>query len=421
MFKRVSVAASLLVLVACQSPTETARLQIAETSRAEKDAGSLQAWEFSEHHPAIVTGQWRMQAKESERAAAAPCEALSEVEGREILIWESEIKNDKNAALFAPCLPKLNEKINVVRTASLIEWEDLGYLNPFGDDEKKPKAEAPAPKEKAPKRKVPSRQKPVKQTVAADFGVNVPQFNTVIDERELKTGVNYFKGDMKPMQVALTFDDGPSPEVTPRVLATLKAFNAKAMFFQCGKNISKYPEWSKQVAADGHGLANHSWHHPYMGKIEACTTESCRSTWINEEQGYKEFVDTHRLLKKVVGWVNPFIRFPYGATTPTLTAWMKAAPVAMFFWNADSNDWKMSLTDEQVMNNALDGLRKAKGGIVLFHDVHARTADLLPEFLRKLHEGGFQLVLIQPKDKSLNTEHPWIKSQNEALPLRRSP
>lgn len=384
MLTRVSLAASLLLLIACQSPTDKAKLQVAETARAEKSASNLQAWEFSENHPAIVTAQWRAEAPSSEAAAAAPCEALRDVEGREILIWEDEVTDEKNAALFSPCLPQLSEKIKEVRTGDLLAWKKLGYLDP---------------------------------AATAEF----PQFQTVIDERELKTGVNLFKGDLKPMQVQLTFDDGPSPEVTPRVLATLKAFNAKALFFECGKNITKYPEWSKQVAAQGHGLANHSWNHPYMGKLEACTTESCRSNWINEEKGFKEFLDTHRLLKKVVGWVNPFIRFPYGATTPTLTAWMKAAPVTMFFWSADSNDWKMSLTDEQVMNNALESLRKSKGGIVLFHDVHTRTADLLPEFLRKLHAEGFQLALIQPKDKSLNTEHPWLKSQNEPVPFRNSP
>ena len=109
--------------------------------------------------------------------------------------------------------------------------------------------------------------------------------------------------------VSLTFDDGPDPVSTPRLLAVLRQHDVKAVFCLWGDHVEAHPEIARQIAADGHTLGNHTMHHEDM------------STWSPEaiEAIEADLVETNRVIRRAVpGARIPYFRAPYGAGVPRL-------------------------------------------------------------------------------------------------------
>jgi peptidoglycan-N-acetylglucosamine deacetylase len=188
-------------------------------------------------------------------------------------------------------------------------------------------------------------------------------------------------------EVVLTFDDGPLPGVTDKVLAALRAECAKATFFVVGQMAAAYPDLVRAEAADGHTIATHTWSHPQPIASIGLT---------------RGIADVDRGFAAVAAALGaepaPFFRFPGFAMTPPLESRLIAAGIGIFSTDVMGYDWNQ-ITPDQVRAYVLAGLAKHRGGIVLLHDIHPRTAAMLPQLLRDLKAGGYTLVAIVPASR----------------------
>lgn len=178
--------------------------------------------------------------------------------------------------------------------------------------------------------------------------------------------------------VALTFDDGPHPEVTPRILESLKKHDAKATFFMLGSQVEYYPSLAKQVMEAGHEIGDHTMNHQDL-------------TLLQPNQISEEIQESSRIIQKATGKIPTLLRPPYGASNDNVTQVATDLGLPIVMWSVDSFDWKSrnaEAINEEVMSNV------APRSIVLMHDIHSTTADALPELLTSLDKMGYQLVTV---------------------------
>lgn len=161
------------------------------------------------------------------------------------------------------------------------------------------------------------------------------------------------------IEIALTFDDGPHPEHTPRLLDVLAEAGVRGTFFVVGERAEQLPELVRRIADEGHELGNHTWTHS-----EPSQTSAARFL--------EEVARTRRLIQDITGRDCRLTRPPKGSLTisKTLGLWRQQQTIAL--WNIDPKDFAM--TDESAMTHWLSGYRPRSGDVVLLHDNHSRAA-----------------------------------------------
>ncbi len=180
--------------------------------------------------------------------------------------------------------------------------------------------------------------------------------------------------------IALTFDDGPWPETTEKVLAALKKENVKATFYVVGQPLKSWPELGKKILADGHVIANHTLHHWYkqMSPLVA----------------QREIEDTQQIIRETLGVETAYFRPPGGVLTNGLVAYAQKKGQSVNMWSVDSNDSRPNRpSPEAMVKTILD--QATPGGIVLMHDGggnHDNTARAVPQIIAKLREQGYKFV-----------------------------
>ena len=179
--------------------------------------------------------------------------------------------------------------------------------------------------------------------------------------------------------VAMTFDDGPHAQNTPRLLDMLKQRNIKATFFVVGECAQEYPAIMKRIVAEGHEIANHSWSHPQLSKMgEGSVTEQLQKT--------------HDAILNTTGVAPKLMRPPYGAFTANQRAWANAKwGYKTILWDVDPLDWKVR-NAEHVKSEILR--HTVPGSIILSHDIHKSTVDAMPDTLDGLIGRGFKFVTV---------------------------
>jgi peptidoglycan/xylan/chitin deacetylase (PgdA/CDA1 family) len=185
-------------------------------------------------------------------------------------------------------------------------------------------------------------------------------------------------------EVVLTFDDGPLPGPTERVLDALAAAGVRATFFVIGRNARANAPLLRRIAAGGHTIANHTLNHLW--------TLRQRST----ETGIREIVEGEDAIRQALGRpIAPFFRFPGFADTPDLLAELARRDRSV--WGADlwASDWN-AMTPERQLALVTGRLGRQRRGIVLFHDVRPQTAAMIPAFLGFLASGGYRAVHAVP-------------------------
>ena len=182
--------------------------------------------------------------------------------------------------------------------------------------------------------------------------------------------------------IALTFDDGPWPETTEQILATLKQENVKATFYMVGQPLKSFPEIGKKVLADGHVIANHTLHHWYkqMSPLVA----------------QREIEDTAKIIKEVLNVETDYFRPPGGVLTNGLVAYAETQNQSVNMWSVDSGDSNPKRpSSEAILATILAGA--TPGGIVLMHDgggSHGNTAKAVPQIIANLRAQGYKFVTI---------------------------
>jgi len=177
--------------------------------------------------------------------------------------------------------------------------------------------------------------------------------------------------------VYLTFDDGPSPEITEFVLNELKKYRAKATFFCLGDKIQRHPDILRQLIAENHRIANHSYHH-----LDAWKT--------SPEKYLKDVVKTEALIDSFTTSKKLF-RPPFGHITPLHTRVLNKAGFQTVLWTSVSGDYKKGLDTEKVLKRLIRYTQS--GDVLVFHD-SAKASDnlrkILPGLLYHLHQKGFR-------------------------------
>ena len=183
--------------------------------------------------------------------------------------------------------------------------------------------------------------------------------------------------------VALTFDDGPSSEVTRRVLDILRDKQAKATFFLVGREVERNPELARRIAREGHGVGNHTYSHPSL----FCFLSPRR---LREEIGR-----TQDAVVRITGTRPRHFRSPVGLRHPILKAALEREALEFVLWQLRTYDTRV-LTPETLRRRILDRVRP--GAIVLLHDRPGPGASAmlaaLPDVIDGLRARGFELVTV---------------------------
>lgn len=185
----------------------------------------------------------------------------------------------------------------------------------------------------------------------------------------------------KPTKVvALTFDDGPSNTVTPKVLKVLKKHHAKATFFMVGNQVNAHPKMAKQVFDDGHEIGNHSYSHANLKQLSNANIKSQLSR-------------TNKAIKKATGHNPTLFRPPYGSVDKRVRAQTKLPTI---LWSVDTRDW-----EHRNSKKLLSYVKKYTypGAIVLMHDIHMPTANGLDNVLTYLEKQGYTFVTVSELNK----------------------
>jgi len=178
--------------------------------------------------------------------------------------------------------------------------------------------------------------------------------------------------------LALTFDDGPDPEITPRILKTLEEHNAYATFFVRGDNAERHPQLLKQIAAGGHEIGNHSYSH---------------ETVSSEDAAKEELRKTDDAIGQVTGRDVRLFRPPKGIKNCELTRQALKAGYVVVLWTISSADSR-PIAPEVIASNVIH--TPNPGDIVIMHDGegHTATADALPKVLDALEKKGYRFVTV---------------------------
>jgi peptidoglycan/xylan/chitin deacetylase (PgdA/CDA1 family) len=203
-------------------------------------------------------------------------------------------------------------------------------------------------------------------------------------------------------EVVLTFDDGPIPPYTNRVLDTLAAECIKATFFIVGRQARAFPHLVRRVHEDGHTVANHSQNHPrFFDRLAAAKMQ---------EEIEEGFAASAAALGNPAA-VARFFRVPGLRTSGAIEAYV-ASQNAMV-WSADfpADDWR-GISAAQVKQRALDRLEAKGKGVLLLHDIQPATVLALPELLKELKARGYRIVHVTTaapdRPKTVTAPEQWM-------------
>jgi peptidoglycan/xylan/chitin deacetylase (PgdA/CDA1 family) len=185
------------------------------------------------------------------------------------------------------------------------------------------------------------------------------------------------RGAARTRSVCLTFDDGPHPEHTPRLLDALRAAGVSATFFVIGKNAAQYPDLVRRMADEGHVVANHSYTHT-------------RRDLLGGREVIEEVRRTRDLLRSLLGSASRFFRPPNGKVRAAdlLRLWLDGQTVVL--WSVDPKDFACRSAGE--VRDWFEAHPLRGGDVVLLHDNVPHAAAALPDLVRSVREQGLDFA-----------------------------
>ncbi len=194
------------------------------------------------------------------------------------------------------------------------------------------------------------------------------------EQREVAKNAVNIDYVIKP-KVALTFDDGPHPEYTPKLLDALKERGVKATFFLIGKNAKVHPEIVKRIADEGHVIGNHTMNHVEITKMA-------------DADAFLELDENRKLLEGITGMPVEYMRPPFGAWQKSLENKVNAMPV---LWSVDPLDWTTENTEE-VVRRVIEEVEEDE--IILLHDYYESSVEAAIRIVDILQAEGYDFVPI---------------------------
>lgn len=189
--------------------------------------------------------------------------------------------------------------------------------------------------------------------------------------------------------IAMSFDDGPSPTLTPKLLDLLKQRGIKVTFFVIGQNVEHAPQIVARAAAEGHEIGNHTWDHASLTKLSDIRVQ-------------EEINKTSDAIFQATGKKPVLFRPPYGAVNPRVHGWIDQDGMKVVLWSVDPNDWKRpgsAVVERRILTGA------KPGSIILSHDIHPGTIEAMPATLDALLAKGYKFVTISELI-AMESKHP---------------
>lgn len=182
-------------------------------------------------------------------------------------------------------------------------------------------------------------------------------------------------------KIALTFDDGPHPRLTPKILEILDKYSIKATFFVIGVNVKNYPKQLEMILDNGHEVGNHTYSHNVLKSLP-------------KEKIEKEVSDTEKQIKKIRDYDLTLLRPPCGLYDKSLEKIAEEKKSKIVLWSLDTLDWSHT-SAKQMSKNILKNVKD--GDIILFHDYVSgeyNTPDALEIIIPILLEKGYEFVTV---------------------------
>ncbi|HEY3999916.1 MAG TPA: polysaccharide deacetylase family protein [Candidatus Xenobia bacterium] len=198
-------------------------------------------------------------------------------------------------------------------------------------------------------------------------------------EYELERGISFpelVRGSVALHTVALTFDDGPHQDYTPKLLDSLQKLHVTATFFVVGTQVDRYPQLVQQEAAAGHEVANHTYHHLRLASIPTRLIEP-------------ELREGAQAIERAIGTPTRLYRPPGGEYDPDVIEATKQLGYVMVLWTDDPGDYLhpgKTIIEDRVLRDISDG------SVILLHDGVQQTIDMLPDLVGRLRARGFNFV-----------------------------
>lgn len=186
------------------------------------------------------------------------------------------------------------------------------------------------------------------------------------------------RGDASRKAIALTFDDGPHPGFTLRLLQVLRAKHVRATFFTVGMMVERFPELARAIVEDGHEIANHTFSHVKLTGLPLALQRV-------------EFRAANEAIKRYTGRESRYSRPPGGDLDRETLLAATSEGLTTVLWTDDPGDYAnpgMKVLTSKLMH------RLTRGGIVLLHDGSPEMLDLLPGFIDKLRKSGWAIVTL---------------------------
>ena len=183
-------------------------------------------------------------------------------------------------------------------------------------------------------------------------------------------------------EVVITFDDGPRPESTPRVLAALRQQCVRATFFMVGESLARNPALARQVRAEGHSSGLHGYTHAHAAS----------------QSGAEQLADlgaVQAAYRGAFGADAPAWRFPFLEETATLTDALKAQAITIMSVDVGVDDWLPDQSPRMLADRLVERLSHGGRGIILLHDAQDQTAEALPLLLTTLKAHGYRVVHVE--------------------------
>lgn len=179
--------------------------------------------------------------------------------------------------------------------------------------------------------------------------------------------------------VAMTFDDGPHPTLTPQLLDILAQRQIRATFFLVGTRVARHPAVARRIVAEGHEIGNHTWSHPSLSGL-------------GDAGILREIDRATRAIHETVGRAPVTMRPPYGNLTGRQRLMVhRERNLPTVLWSIDPEDWRRPGPDivaSRIVNSS------HPGGVVLAHDIQSGTVRAMPETLDTLRMRGYQFVTV---------------------------
>jgi peptidoglycan/xylan/chitin deacetylase (PgdA/CDA1 family) len=214
--------------------------------------------------------------------------------------------------------------------------------------------------------------------VAAAFPETVATPAPITGEKPESFDPFIHSGSSEGNRIALTFDDGPTPGVTDRILDELQQRNIIATFFMIGENVARWPDLAKRVAGEGHEIGNHTFSHPKLSSLP-------------DQQVRLEIQQTQDIIIDTLKIRPTCFRPPYLAFRRNQAPIPQDMGLSIICGDLDSHDWAQP--GEDKISEVI--LSQAKcGSIIICHDLHLQTANCIGPILDKLHEKGLIITTI---------------------------